>query len=423
MLNVYVTTNGCEQAQIGSAQVEQFFRANNSNIVRDLTQADLVIAYTCGLTKHDEDDSLRLIRKMKDSIRPSARLIVWGCLPKINPRSLTGVYEGPLVGPKGVDFFEKIIGTPKIRFDDISANLLVPRDSARITHHSAPVRLTQYMNHLLGGVLGHVRDDLWISRRLGKPIYWIRVSTGCTGHCTYCTEKCAWGSIRSRPVDEIISEFKMGLNRGYSRFFLVAEDLGAYGVDIGTTLPALLDKMVKIDVGRNYKIYLNQANPTHLINIHTDLENIYESGRIGVLGSQLQSGSNTILRLMGRSYTAEDWKQYMKMMHTGFPNILLMTHLMVGFPTESDEDFEMTMKILDQVRLDSVVIFKFSEREGIPASRLSGQVPPQVVEERYNRLRVKADLKTLNIKAQRLFCRARASVSLRQSETCENADQ
>jgi tRNA-2-methylthio-N6-dimethylallyladenosine synthase len=161
--------------------------------------------------------------------------------------------------------------------------------------------------------------------------------------------------------------------------------------------------MVKTDTGRNYKIFMNHINPHHLKHLYHDLEDIFESGRIGVLGSQIQSGSNRILKLMGRRYTAEDWKEYMQRIHIRFPNIFLSTHFMVGYPTETDEDFKMTLKLIDQVFLDDAFIFKFSQRQNVPASRLPEQVSPKIVRKRYNTLRIKAGLNILRRKTQRLF--------------------
>lgn len=398
MLKVCVTTNGgCEEARISSAQVEQFFRANDSSVVRDSKQADLVIFYACGLTKEAESDSMIIIKKLKDRIKSSARLIVWGCLPKIDTRSLAKVYDGPIIGPMEGNFFEKILGTTKIPFDDISVNVLVQKEGFRIPS------LARCMLFLLNGLLGYTKNDLWESRSLSRPVYWIRVSTGCIDHCMFCSERCAWGKVRSRPVHRIIAEFKRGLQKGYDRIFLISNDLGAYGQDIGSSLSELLKKMVKTDTVRKYKIFMNQINPRHLKHLYHDLEDILESGRIGVLGSQVQSGSNRILKLMGRRYTAEDWKEYMQRIHIRFPNIFLSTHFMVGYPTETDEDFKMTLKLIDQVFLDDVFIFKFSQRQNVPASSLPEQIPPKVTEKRYNNLRMKAGFNILERKIQRLF--------------------
>jgi len=404
-VKVYVTTNGCEEGQINSAYVEEFFKVNDSRIVRDSAQADLVIFYACGLTKASEIDSLRVIRELKYRMKPSARLIVWGCLPKIEPRSLAGIYDGPIVGSTDLGFFEKILGTTKIPIDNVSANVLIPRETFRIPSFSPLVRLTRSILYLSETPLKVLRYRERESRIFRNPIYWIRVSTGCTEHCTYCSDRCAWGGIHSRPTHKVVSEFKRGLKMGYERFFLISSDLGAYGADIGSNLPTLLERMVKTDTNRDYKIVLNQINPYYLKNLYHDLEDIFDSGKIGLLGSQVQSGSNRILKLMGRRYAAEDWKECMQRIHARFPRIFLSTHLMVGFPTESDEDFEMTMKLLDKVFLDSVIVFTFSQRENVPASRLPGQVSPKVTQKRFSKLRLKADLNTLTRRAQRLTWR------------------
>jgi len=389
MLKVYLTTNGgCEEARMSSA--------HHSTIVRDSKQADLVIFYACGLTAEAESDSLLIIKKLKDRIKPSARLIIWGCLAKIDTRSLSKVYDGPIVGPMEVDFFEKILGTIKIPFGNISVNAIASKKYTRIP---SLARCTLF---LLDRFLGYIRNDLWESSSMRKPVYWIRISTGCMDYCTFCSERCAWGRTCSRPTHRIISEFKTGLKMGFNRIFLISNDLGAYGIDIGSTLPELLEEMVKIDTGRNYKIYLNQINPRHLKNLYHELEDIFRSGRIGVLGSQVQSGSNRILKLMERRYTAEDWKECMQRIHIRFPNIFLSTHLMVGYPTETDEDFKMTLKLIDQVFLDDVFIFKFSQRQNVPASLLSDQVSPEIARKRQNTLRMKVALNILERKMQRL---------------------
>lgn len=414
ILSVYVTSNGCEDGRLSSAQVEQFFSANGSRVVRDPTQADLVIFYACGLTKDTEHESLKIIEKLKQIMMPSARLIVWGCLPKIEPRSLATVYDGPIVGPTDTAFFEKILPSTKVPLDEVSANFLIPAqnlvrsvapdDTTFKETHSASMLLTWHMIFLCSR-LAYLKDRLWGSTQSEwnwSRVYWIRVSTGCTGHCTYCSDRCAWGRVHSRPIHNIISDFERGLRTGYNCFFLVSPDIGAYGVDSGSSLPDLLETMVQRDQP-NYKILLNELNPHHLMRTYDRLEGVFESGRIYSLGSQVESGSNRILKLMGRTYAAEDWKSYMQRIQTRFPKIRLSTHFMVGFPTETEEDFKMTLKLLDDVFLDHSVVFRFSPRQNVPASRLTGQVSARVARERANRLRLKANVNTLNRKIRRLI--------------------
>jgi tRNA A37 methylthiotransferase MiaB len=188
-------------------------------------------------------------------------------------------------------------------------------------------------------------------------------------------------------VEKIIEEFKSGLQKGYNRFFLVAPDLGSYGVDIGCSVVDLLKEMVKIEERRNYQIILNQMNPVDLKRMLPGLEEVLASGKIEALGCQVESGSNRILELMAREYTAEDWRESMLGINRKFPFVRLSTHIMIGFPTETDQDFEATVKLLDfPLFIDWVGFFKYSSRPSVYASRLSGQVSEKVKEQRFKKL-------------------------------------
>jgi len=396
---VYVSTNGCEEAQLSSAYLVQFFRKNGLNITKEATQADLIVFYACGLTVQSEEDSLKVINKLKSKMKVRARLLVWGCLSKINSKILAKVYDGPMIGPKDVVFVEKILERTKIPLANISANELVSLETFR-THSKIELFKKMLM--------------LWNPPT--QRTFYIRVATGCTGHCTYCSDRCAWGRICSRPVDKIISEFKRGLKMGYTRFFLVADDLGAYGEDIDCALPDLLGEMIKIDDERNYRVILNQINPFYLKEYFYDLESVFESGKVEMLGCQVQSGSNRILNLMGRAYTVEDWKEYMLRINNKYPNILLSTHFMVGFPTETDEDFKATLNLLNEIFLDDILVFKFSKRPTVYASYYPGQISDAVKEMRYKKLLLKAITNIATRKTQRRINRFFSAGSNKLSE-------
>lgn len=356
---------------------------NQLAITNDPTQADLVVFYACGLTESSEKDSLMMIRKLKARIKPTAKLLVWGCLPKISPQLLETSYDGPMIGAMDTAFFEKILEKPKVRFDDVTANTLSLRETSGLYNRRYTDTLGNVLLLLKKGV-----DKLRLlkERQFEKEPFYIRVATGCTGHCSYCSEWCVFGRIRSRPINRIISEFERGLQEGHNRFFLTAEDLGAYGKDIGCTLLDLFEKM-KVDDERNYKIILNQISPLHLMEMFSDLEQVFASGKIELVCSPVQSGSNRILKLMGRPYGAEEWRKYMIRLTKKFPNIRLKTHFMVGFPSETDEDFNATLSLLDHpVFIDSMGIFKFSARLEVLASRVPGQISEKTKESRCNRL-------------------------------------
>ena len=385
MLEVYIATNGCVEAQLSSTHVEQFFKKNKLPVTSNLAQADLIIFYACGLTEQKEKDSLSAIRNIKTQMKPTARLIVWGCLPKINPKSLSPIYDGPLIGPQDTSFFEEFIEIPVTRFRSIEkgrpADMLVATEtstSCELCSIDPFTNLILFAKQNWGRLRSHARK---------ATNFFIRVATGCTGGCTYCSERCVFGRIQSRPIEEVISDFKWGLQQGYNQFSLIATDLGAYGQDRDLTLYDLLNKMIAVNPERNYRLILNQVSPSYLKRQFSQLEEIFASGKVKALNCPVQSGSDRLLKLMGRTYTVGEWKDCMLKTNRKFPNIKLSTHLMVGFPSETDEDFRETLKLLDYPPfLHDIYLFKFSRRPGVYASRMPEQVSEEIKESRCRKL-------------------------------------
>jgi tRNA A37 methylthiotransferase MiaB len=381
-LKVYISTNGCIEAQLSSTFVKHFFIENKVAVVNDPAEADLIIFYACGLTEQEERDSLTIIRKLKARAKSSSKLIVWGCLPKINPKAISNVSDGPLMGPLDIDYFEGFIEKPTITFSNImwaqAGNTLLPTERHDDINADPFSNLVIFLKQNWGKLLARAHKNVR---------FFIRTAVGCMGRCTYCSERCVYGRIKSRPIEKILSEFKWGLQQGYNRFSLIATDLGAYGRDIGYTLPDLLTKMIEINNEKNYKIILNQVGPSYLIEMFSDLEKIFASEKIEALNCPVQSGSNRILKLMGRNYTAEEWRKYMIKINKRYPYIKLSTHFMVGFPSETDEDFNATLNLLNYpLFLDDIYIFKFSRRPHVYASLLPEQIPEETKELRYKKL-------------------------------------
>jgi tRNA A37 methylthiotransferase MiaB len=400
-MKIYITTNGCEVGQLYSMHVQQFFMKNIPELIvtEDPREADLIVLYGCGLTEAKERNSLFIAKKLKSMMNPSARLIVWGCLSKQNPKALAKSYGGPIIGPSDMGFFEelleKTIERPCI-FPMKIADANIPLSPAPETYKlrgrlSRPRERVRKFNIVNDYILPTVN---WYSSRLvnrnTQPIFYIRVAEGCTSHCTYCSERLVWGPVKSRSIEKIMSEFQKGLKNGYTRFFLCAEDLGAYGTDTGHTASDLLNKLVNFDSEKEYKIIINEMSPPYLKTAFSDFKEILATGKIESVGCQVESGSSRILKLMGRNYSAEEWRKCMLYINTNFPKVGLTTHFMVGFPTETNEDFEATLKLLDYpLFLKEIAIFKFSASWRVPASRLPKQVPETIKELRYRKLQSK----------------------------------
>jgi tRNA A37 methylthiotransferase MiaB len=385
-LQVYIGTNGCVEGQLSSKHIEQFFKKNEFTVTTESQKADLVVFWACGLTEPRQKDSLDIIKRIQADMDPASKLIVWGCLPKINPQILRTIYDGPLVGSLDKQFFEGIpekLLVPLAEIEHAAAeNDIIMRDRSEDSGKKHIGRLTSSVLLYKQG-----KDKVNAHIKKSSKLYYISVATGCTGHCTYCSERPVFGKVKSRPIDEIISELDKGLKQGYNRFSLIATDLGSYGIDLDSNLYELLKRMIKVENKMKYKIILNQVGFLQLKNIFSDMEEIFASGKIEKLDCPVQCGSNRVLKLMGRRYTAEDWREYMLRINKKFPKIQLSTQFMVGFPTETDEDFKATLKLLNRpLVLDSIYVFKFSGRPSVGASKISGQVSEETKDLRYKKL-------------------------------------
>lgn len=384
-MKIYVATDGCEVGQLYSSYVNQFFLKFNSEIINiaDPSEADLLIFYACGLTETQEEKSIRLIAALKSRMKPSARIVVWGCLSKQNPESLKRNFDGPLIGPSDMHAFEEIL-RQTMNVTKCSSTLEIPDANFPITAildlGSSSTKLS-YVRYVLSRA---------IFFNSGSRAFYVRVAEGCTSNCTYCSEHLVWGKVKSKPIEKVVSEFEAGLKKGHRLFELCAEDFGAYGVDLGLNACDLLKRLVDLSDDPDYRIIICELSPRYLKNMFSDFDKIFATGKISTLGVQVESGSDRILKLMGRQYKAADWRNMMLYINRKYPRINLATHFMVGFPTETEEDFKATMGLLDSpLSLKNVTVYKFYANPHVPAAKLSGQIPENVIEMRAKKLQSK----------------------------------
>ena len=381
-MKIYVSTNGCEIGQLYSNYIYRFFLKSNSEITAtlDSSDADLLIFYACGLTKTQEEKSIRLMESLKYEMKPTARIVVWGCLSKQNPELLKKNFNGPIIGPSDMHSFEEIL-KQTMHVSKCSSTLEIPDfhiPIAKALGSNSPPNVLRYIFNVLWRA---------IFFDFGSPAFYVRIAEGCTSNCTYCSEHLVWGKVKSKPIDKIVSEFETGLQKGHRVFELCAEDVGAYGVDINLNVCDLLKRLVDLSNDPNYRIIITQLSPHYLKNMFSDFDKILATGKISRLGVQVQSGSDRILKLMGRHYTASEWRNMMLYINRKYPQINLATHLMVGFPTETAEDFNATMDLIKfPLRLKNVTVYKFYPNPHVPAAKLHGTIPENVIEYRANKL-------------------------------------
>ena len=210
----------------------------------------------------------------------------------------------------------------------------------------------------------------------------MRVATGCLGNCSYCAVKFAVGELESKPIDAIVNEFKSGLDQGFEHFVLIAGDVGCYGVDIGTSAIELLSNLFAVEGA--YKIIIKEFNAQWVVKYFQDLLKIFKENyeKIDYIVVPVQSASNRMLRLMKRPYTIENVKKYLNIIKSEVPDLQISTHIMVGFPGETEEDFKESVDFIREYEFPFVDIYAYDDRPNTAASQMAGKVPQKIIDQR-----------------------------------------
>jgi len=367
----FFITNGCPENRIDLARMQEFLKANGWGATSTIGDADIILFNTCGLTHYSQEVSIKIIKQLlKARKKPSAKLIVYGCLPKINRDRRREVYQGFTFGSDEIERLTEIIET-KTSPQDISANYLLPfTENASVSKWRVPnftkiVDLMAIKKRLTTGYYQRLEQTINVFHPYS---FCIKVSTGCLTVCSFCAVRLSRGTVKSKPINRVVDEFEEGLAKGYTEFALLGTDLGSYGRDQGTTLVALLKELVASK--GDYQIRLRNIQPRFLIEMMPELRNLFQSGKISYLSSAAESGNNRILRLMNRGYRIEDFKEAILTINREFPKIQIRTQLMVGFTSETEEEFQDTVRLLDEVRFDFVEVYTFEARPNTKAARM-----------------------------------------------------
>jgi len=231
---------------------------------------------------------------------------------------------------------------------------------------------------------GDVIENLPRARK-GSVKAWVNIMYGCDKFCTYCIVPYTRGKERSRRPEDIIQEVRHLAAQGYKEITLLGQNVNAYGKDfedITYGLGDLMDEIRKIDVAR---IRFTTSHPRdfddRLIEVLAKGGNLVDHIHLPV-----QSGSSDILKIMARKYSREHYLELVRKIKEAIPTASLTTDIIVGFPNETDEQFEETMSLYREVEFDSAYTFIYSPREGTPAAKMQDNVPMEVKKERLQRL-------------------------------------
>jgi len=353
------TTEGCATNLIENANYRKILDNASSVETKRPEEADIIIINTCAFTQNQEDRSVDKIKELQ-STYPSSKVIVGGCLTKINPKRLKEHYKEEAFNPGDYENFSKILDvsydptSDKVNFfDDADFNEL------SLSHNFLfKVRKVYFsLEGLLGKRLNPIHNIIK-SAVINEEFFTIQVSQGCAGKCTFCAIKFAKGHVKSKPIVQILHEFQRGLQNGYKKFWLLGDDIGCYGIDLGSDIMQLLREILELP--HDFELVINYFEPFFLVKHESEIQDIFRDRRIINVNIPIQSGNDQIIKAMGRDYKIYDVARVIRKIKAANPNIAIKTNIIFGFPGESYSAFKDSIKALSL--FDAIYALRYTPR-------------------------------------------------------------
>lgn len=403
----YLFNTGCIRRALDSTRLYRYLTRNGWQFTNRISAADLVVVSTCGAVNKTEELSLIALRNIAKKRSRAAKFIITGCLPKIDPEKIQQIPElgdFEFIPTRHLDRFDTVLDAD-VKLSDIPDANLVTHEAGlldyvlayRLFRHSFFLKLYKKLSTSrvflklsvsTSELLNSARNKLGLDARPKiVPYYNLRIAEGCSFACRYCAIRFATGRLTSKPIDEILKEFKLGLEQGHKCFQFVCEDIGCYGLDIGTTLPELLKRMLAVE--GDYQLILIDFGGYWLVKYYDELLPLFEkhADKLRELYVSLQSGSDTILRAMGRPEKSAAVSVKLKELKERLPHLILRTTVIIGFPGETEEDFWKTVESVRKIDFSAIELNKYEDRPGTAASKMLNKVPQEVIDRRYKEIK------------------------------------
>lgn len=359
----HIITYGCQMNVHDSEKLAGMLNAMGFHETDKIEEADIIIFNTCAVREHAESrvyGNIGPLKRLKDK-KPDLIIGVCGCMPQQTEVAQRLARTFP--------FLDIIFGTKTLhRFPQILYNAIM--------FHKTVIDIADDEDVVV--------ERMPTARKEGISAF-VNIIYGCNNFCTYCIVPYVRGRERSRKPEEIIYEIEQLAAAGIKEVTLLGQNVNSYGKDLNDGIPfyKLLEKVN--DIKGIERIRFVTSHPKdlsdELIYAMRDLKKVCEHIHLPV-----QSGSTRILKVMNRHYTKEDYLNLVEKLKNNIPDIAITTDIIVGFPGESEDDFEDTLDVCKKVEFDSAFTFIYSKRKGTQAANMPNQVPDEVKHERFDRL-------------------------------------
>ena len=358
----YIRTYGCQANVVDSQNILGILTDLGYKSCQEPLDADIVILNTCAVRENAEDKvfgEVGSLKKLKNK-NPNAIIAVCGCMIQqphiVNKLKHTYSQVDLMFGTHNIHHLPQLL--EKVIFSEKRVIEVFSKEGEVIEH------------------LPIVRED--------KIKAFVNIQYGCDKFCTYCIVPYTRGKQRSRTKEDILNECNELVKKGYKEITLLGQNVNSYGKDLyeDYSFSDLLKDVAETNIPR---LRFTTSHPWDFTQSMFDVISKYDN-IMPFIHLPLQSGSTSVLKRMGRRYTAESYKELVDRLRATIPNVALSTDIIVGFPNETDEEFEDTLKMAEYCEYDSAFTFIYSPRVGTPAARIKDEVSDEVKHERFNRL-------------------------------------
>ena len=357
----FLRTYGCQMNEHDSEQIKGILDHFGMSPCEELESADVIVLNTCAIRENAHDKVFGYLGRIKHlkKERPDVIVAIGGCMSQ--EESVVEELK------KRHPYVNIVFGTHNIH--ELGTMLL----------HA----VSGYQDIEVYSIEGDVYEHISYKRD-SHITAWVNIIYGCDKFCTYCIVPYTRGKERSRHLSEIVSEIEDLRSKGYMEVTLLGQNVNAYGHDLkeDVEFSDLLEAVAKTGIPRIRFVTSHPWNFTDkMIAVIAKYDNI-----MPYIHLPLQSGSDRILKLMGRKYTKNEYLTLFHKMKERIPNVAITTDIIVGFPGEGESDFENTLDVVEKCKFDGAYTFIFSPREGTPAAKMKDETPLEEKEERLRRL-------------------------------------
>lgn len=352
-------TYGCQMNVHDSENISGIMEELGYSRVEEMEDSDIIILNTCAIRENAHNKVVGILGRIKHlkETKKDIITIIGGCMPQED--SVANMLKDKY---KWVDI---VLGTHNIYELPLLLEKVINERKQNINVYS---------------VEGDIIEGLPVKRD-SKYKAWVNIQYGCDKFCSYCIVPYTRGKQRSRMPEDILNEIKNLKKEGYLEVTLLGQNVNAYGkdLDINYTMANLLEDVAKIGIERIRFVTSHPWDFTdEMIDVIAKYKNI-----MPYIHLPIQSGSDNILKKMNRKYTIAEYKELFYKLKNKIPNVSITTDIIVGFPNETDEDFEKTLEVYNELKFDLAYTFIYSKREGTPAATMEDFVS---LEEKENRL-------------------------------------